>query len=158
MSPIFPIQFYCQCAGVWVLWKIGKVEKEKALNHHKQESKKKLCRKIYREIIITHTTQAHSEPSLTSKMEPFANITNYFRKKLHLRGGLYGGEFQPGLKFQLVKPWWDFISHVKRQQCENRITVICKNFITVNRAEISPRFEQTELKFSFHVNELKIIM
>ena len=28
----------------------------------------------------------------------------------------------------------------------------------VNRAEILPRFEQTELKFSFYVNELKIIM
>ena len=57
-----------------------------------------------REIIITHTTQANSEPSQTSKMEPFANINNYFRKKLHLTGGFYGGEFQPGLKFQLVKP------------------------------------------------------
>ena len=43
MSPIFPIQFYCQYAGVRVLWKIGKVEKEKALNHHKQESNKKGC-------------------------------------------------------------------------------------------------------------------
>ena len=119
---------------------------------------KKLCRKIYIEIIITHTTQAHSKPSQTSKMKPFANINNYFRKKLHLRGGLYGREFQPGLKFQLVKPWWDFISHVKRQSCKNRITIICKNFIKVNRAEISPRFEQTELKFSFHVNVLKIIL
>ena len=26
-----------------VSWKIGKVEKEKALNHHKQESNKKSC-------------------------------------------------------------------------------------------------------------------
>ena len=147
MSPIFPIRFYCQCEGVWVLWEIGKVEKEKALNHHKQESnKKRLCRKIYWEIIITHTMQAHSEPSQTSKMEAFVNITNYFHKKLHLRERLYGGEFQPGLKFQPVKLWWDFISHVKRQQCKNRITIIYKNFITLNRAEISPRFEQTELK------------
>ena len=30
-------------AGVWVSWKIGKVEKEKALNHHKQECNKKGC-------------------------------------------------------------------------------------------------------------------
>ena len=105
MSPIFPIRFCCQCADVAVSWKIGKVEKEKALNPHKQEiNKKMLCRKIYREIIITLTAQAHSEPSQTSKMEPFANITNYFYKKLHLRGGLYGGEFQPGSKFQLAKP------------------------------------------------------
>ena len=28
----------------------------------------------------------------------------------------------------------------------------------VNRSEISPWFEQTELKFSFYVSELKIIM
>ena len=43
MSPIFPIQFYCQCAGERVLWKIGTVEKEKALNHNQQESNKKSC-------------------------------------------------------------------------------------------------------------------
>ena len=61
-----------------------------------------LCRKIYREIDITHTAQTHSEPSQTSKMESFANITNFFSQKA-IRGGLYGGEFQPGLKFQLVK-------------------------------------------------------
>ena len=35
---------------------------------------------------------------------------------------------------------------------------MCKNFIMVDQAEISSQFEQTELKFSFHVNELKIIM
>ena len=130
------------------------------MNHLKQESNKKGCVGKFTEIIITHTTQAHShtEPHQTSKMEPFANIANYFCKKFHLRGGLYGGEFQPRLKFQLVKAWWDFISHVKRQQCKNRNAIIFKDFITVNWAEISPRFEQTELKFSFHVNELKIIM
>ena len=36
-------------------------------------------------------------------MEPFANMANYFRKKLHLMGGVYGGEFQLGLKFQRIK-------------------------------------------------------
>ena len=35
---------------------------KKALNHHKQKSDKKGCvAKIYREIIITHTTLANSE-------------------------------------------------------------------------------------------------
>ena len=116
--------------GVWVSWKIGKVEKKKKL-HHKQESNKKGY--IWK---FTHTAQAHSAPGQTSKMESFAKITNYFRKKFHLTDGLYGGEFQLGLKFQLVKPWWDFISHVKWRQCKNRITIICKNLITVNRAEI----------------------
>ena len=94
----------------------------------------RLCRKIYREINVTQTALAHSEPSQTSgqtsKMEPFAKMVNYFCKKLHLRVWLYGGEFQPGLKFQLVKPWWDFISHVKRQNRKKRITIICKKRIT----------------------------
>ena len=40
----------------------------------------------------------------------------------------------------------------------NRITIKGKNFITVNQAEITARFVQTELKFSLHVNELKIMM
>ena len=82
MLPIFPIpyHFVAHCsAGVLVSWKIGKVEKEKALNHHKQESnKKRLCSKIYREITITHTTLVHSDPSQTSKMEPFAKMTEYY--------------------------------------------------------------------------------
>ena len=35
--------FFANCsAGVWVSWIIGKVEKEKTLNHHKQESNKKV--------------------------------------------------------------------------------------------------------------------
>ena len=40
----------------------------------------------------------------------------------------------------------------------NRITIIGQYFIKVNRAEFLARFEQTELKFSLHVNEFKIIM
>ena len=55
--------------------------------------------KIYKEIITTHTVQVHSELSQTSKMEPFANMDNYFCKNLYLRGGLNSGQFQPGLKF-----------------------------------------------------------
>ena len=60
--------------------------------------------KIDREIIITHTEQTHSEPSQTSKMKPFKKMVIYFRRKTHLRGWLYGVEFQPALKFQLVEP------------------------------------------------------
>ena len=37
-------------------------------------------------------------------MEPFTKTVDYFRKKRYLRGGLYGAEYQSGLKFQLVKP------------------------------------------------------
>ena len=43
-----------------------------------------MCRKIYREIIITYTAQTHSESSQTSKMEPLANMANYFCKKLSI--------------------------------------------------------------------------
>ena len=38
---------------------------------------KRLRKKVCREIIITHTALAHSEPSQTSKMEPFANMVEY---------------------------------------------------------------------------------
>ena len=87
-----------------------------------------MCRKTYREIILTHIAQAHEE----AKMRPF--------QKLHLRVGLYGEEFQPRLKFQLIKPGLDFILHIKWQQWnKNRIAIIWKSFITVNRAEISPK-------------------
>ena len=51
-----------------------------------------------------YKAQTHSEPSQTYKMEPFANMASYFRKKLHLSDGLHVGKFQPGLKFQVVKP------------------------------------------------------
>ena len=90
-----------------------------------------MCRKIYREIIILHTAQGHEEASQTLKMEPFAKIVN-FCKKLYLRGGVCGREFQPSLKFQLVKPWLGFILHIKQQQCKNRLAIIWKSFITVN--------------------------
>ena len=49
------------------------------------------------------TTEAPSEPSQTSKMEPFAKMINNFCKKLQLRGCLYQ-DFKPGMKFQLLKP------------------------------------------------------
>ena len=52
----------------------------------------------------------------------------------------------------------DEISSCMLSDNNNRITIIGKNFITVNRAEISTQFEQTELKFSLHVNKLKIII
>ena len=51
--------------------------------------------KIYREIIVTHTAQTDSEPSQTSKMEPFANMPNYFCKNILLRGGLMVDNFSP---------------------------------------------------------------
>ena len=66
-----------------VSWKIGKVEKEKALNHHKQGSNKKSCAWKFAcagksaELIITHTALAHSEPSQKSKMEPFVNMAEF---------------------------------------------------------------------------------
>ena len=47
----FQYDFVANCsAGVWVLWKIRKVEKEKALNHHKQENNEKGCLGKFTEI------------------------------------------------------------------------------------------------------------
>ena len=63
-----------------------------------------LGRKLYRETYVTHIAQAHSVPSLTSKMKPFVNMENYFSKRLCLRVGKYGGGLRSGKKFQLVKP------------------------------------------------------
>ena len=81
-----------------------KLKNKKFESPQRRKQQKRLSGKIYREIIITHTPWAHSEHSQTFEMEPFANMAKYFRQKLHLRGRLYGGQFQPGLKFQVVKP------------------------------------------------------
>ena len=37
--------------------------------------------KSYIEIIIAHTEEVHSEPKQTFKIEAFAKMINYFRKK-----------------------------------------------------------------------------
>ena len=52
----------------------------------------------------------------------------------------------------------DELSSHMLSDSNSRITIIGKNFIKVNRAEISAQFEQTELKFLLHINELKIII
>ena len=38
---------------------------------------KKLYKKVYKEIIVTHTAEAHSKPSQTSIMELFAKMINF---------------------------------------------------------------------------------
>ena len=57
--------------------KSEKLKKEKLWITTDKKVTKKLCRKIHREIIVTYTALAHSEPSQTFKMEPFANMTKY---------------------------------------------------------------------------------
>ena len=42
-----------------------------------KKQQERLFGKIYKEIIITHTALAYSEPSQTSKMKPFAEKTEY---------------------------------------------------------------------------------
>ena len=70
---------------VQVSWKIGKVEKDEAFIHHwKQEKTIRLFRKICRVLILTHTAEAHSEPSQTYKMELCAKMINIFRKSFIL--------------------------------------------------------------------------
>ena len=63
----------------------------------------------------------------------------------------------------LLLPGWNFdllnrneISSCMKQY-ENKITIKGKNFTTVNRAEVSPRFEKIGLKRLSYVNELKTI-
>ena len=51
--------------------------KKKKLWQQTRELQKWLCRRIYRELIITHTALAHWELSKTSKMEYFANMADY---------------------------------------------------------------------------------
>ena len=57
---------------------------------------------MYREKIITHTAQAHSEPSQTSKMEPFANMANYFCKSYILRVDYMVENFSQGSNFKSI--------------------------------------------------------
>ena len=64
-----------------------------------------------------------------------------------------------GWNFKSLNRDDDISSHMlSDNNVKTELRLYAKNFITVNRTEISPRFEQTELKFSFHVNKLKIIM
>ena len=163
MSPIFPIRFCCQCAGAWVSWKIGKVEKGKGLNHRKQDCNKKGCVGKFTEIQLSHAQHRHIQnPVKHLRWSLLRTLLIIFAKSSNF-GAVYIVEnFSRGWNFNSLNR--DEISSrisfhfIKRQQCKNRITIICENFITVNWAKISSRFEQAELKLSFHVNELKIIM
>ena len=67
------------------------------------------------------------------------------------------GSFSQGWNFKSLNRDDEISSRILSDN-NNRITIMGKNFITVNRAEISARFEQTELKLSLRVNKLKIIM
>ena len=67
---------------VQVSWKIRKVEKVEAFIHHWNQEKVTimLFRKIDPVIFATHAVEAHSEPSQTSKLEPFAKMINISEK------------------------------------------------------------------------------
>ena len=90
-------------------------------------------------------------------MEPFANMAKYFTKSSILGADYMMDNFSQGWNFKLLNRD-DEISSRMLNGSNNRITIIGKKFITVNRAEISPQFEQIELKFSLHTNEFKIII
>ena len=57
--------------------KSEKLKKKKLSITTNKKVTKKLCEKIYGDIIITHTVQKNLEASTTSKMEPFVNMANY---------------------------------------------------------------------------------
>ena len=120
----FQNDFVANCiATVWVSWKIGKVEKDAALNHQWKKKREQIrwCRNIYRDNHHAHSRRAFRNHCQTYKMELFARtVTIFASKKIYLWDRLYR-DFQPKLKFQLLKLWRDLISPVKRQQCKNRI-------------------------------------
>ena len=81
----------------------GKSEKLKKTKHRITTKKEqiRLCRKNYRELIVMHTGESHSEPSQTSKMEPFTKMVNYFAK-IFILGADYMQIFSPGGSFNLL--------------------------------------------------------
>ena len=89
-------------------------------------------------------------------MKPFANMV-IFAKSSILGADYMVDNFSQGWNFKSLNRD-DEISSRMLSDNNSRTTIIGKNFITVNRAEISAQFEQIELKFSLHVNELKRIM
>ena len=57
------------------------------------------------------------------------------------------GDFQPGLKFQLGIPSWNFISAKQYTPLWNYIVIVFKNCNSAYRVEISTRFSKPEMKF-----------
>ena len=90
-------------------------------------------------------------------MEPIENMAKCFAKSSILGADYMVNNFSQGWNFKSLNRD-DEISSCVLGDNNKRIVIIGKNFIMLIGAEISARFEQTELKFSLHINELKIIM
>ena len=88
-------------------------------------------------------------------MEPSANMAKYFRKKPILGTDYMFENFSPGWNFKLLNRHDEISS---RMLSDSNVKTELQLYVKVNWAEISLRFEPTALKFSFHVNELKITM
>ena len=66
--------------------------------------------------------------------------------------------FSPGWNFKLLNRDDDISScMLMNNNLKTKLWLYAK-IITVNRAKISPQFEQSKVKFSFQVNELKMFM
>ena len=66
--------------------------------------------------------------------------------------------FSPGWNFKLLNRDDDISSCMLMNNNLKTELWLYAKIITVNRAKISPQFEQSKVKFSFQVNELKMFM
>ena len=73
-------QLYCRCMSCIKNRKSWKGKSFESPQTRKKQ--KRLCRKIFRELFITHTSLVHSEPSNTSKMELYTNMARVLLLRL----------------------------------------------------------------------------
>ena len=109
-----------------------KLKNKKFESPQRRKQQKRLSGKIYREIIITHTAWAHSVKHLRwSLLRTWLNI---FVKSSILGADYMVDNFSQGWNFKLLNRDDGISSRMLSDN--NRIRIVCKNFITVNRAEI----------------------
>ena len=96
----------------------------------------------------THTAQTHSEPVKHLRWSLLQTWLNISAKSSILGSDYLVDNFSQSWNFKSLNHD-DEISSCMLSDSNNRFTIIVKTFITLDRAEISARFEQTELKFHY---------
>ena len=112
-----------------------------------------MCRKTYREIIITHTAVAHSVPISTSKMKSFGNLNNYFHNSLNLWAA----------HIEIFSPGWNFNSLnldkiLSRMIRENSVKIKLRYMQKLHHGKPSRNFTTVwtnGAEFWFYVKRLK---
>ena len=131
---------------------------EKALNYHKEETTKNGWLEKSTDRQLSRTQYKHIQNPVKhlgwSLLQTWLNL---FAKISILGANYLVDNISQGRNMKSLNRD-DETSSPMLIDNNNRITIIGQYFIKVNRAEFLARFEQTELKFSLHVNEFKIIM